>query len=71
MHIFKEKNYDNSLFESSKTHDNRLIEVKKHTNKNTNIKILKNESFLIQPPEIKKLEEELKQNQRNNNLKNL
>ncbi len=27
MHIFKEKNYDNSLFESSKTHDNRLIEI--------------------------------------------
>lgn len=72
MHIFKEKNYDSGLFESSQTQDNKLIEAKKTTNKNTNknIKILKNESFLIQPPEIKKLEEELKQNQRNNNLKN-
>ncbi len=60
MHIFKEKNYDNSLFESSQTQDNKLIEAKKDTNQNVNIKILKNESFLIQPPEIKKLEEELK-----------
>ncbi len=70
MHIFKEENYDNSLFESSQTQDNKLIEAKKDANQNVNIKILKNESFLIQPPEIKKLEEELKQNQRNNNLKN-
>ncbi|WNY69637.1 GerMN domain-containing protein [Borreliella andersonii] len=69
MNIFKEKNYDNSFFESSQTQDNKLIDAKK-TTKNTNIKILKNESFLIQPPEIKKLEEELKQNQRNNNSKN-
>lgn len=69
MNIFKEKNFDNSFFESSQTQDNKLIDAKK-TTKNTNIKILKNESFLIQPPEIKKLEEELKQNQRNNNPKN-
>ncbi|WNY65948.1 GerMN domain-containing protein [Borreliella andersonii] len=69
MNIFKEKNYDNSFFESNQTQDNKLIDAKK-TTKNTNIKILKNESFLIQPPEIKKLEEELKQNQRNNNPKN-
>ncbi len=45
MHIFKEKNYDNSLFESSQTQDNKLIEAKKDTNQNVNIKILKNESF--------------------------
>ncbi len=70
MHIFKEKNYNNNLFESSQTPNNQLIEAVKDTNKNTNIKMLKNENFLIQPPEIKKLEEELNQNQRNNNLKN-
>ncbi|WKC78058.1 GerMN domain-containing protein [Borreliella turdi] len=70
MHIFKEKNYDNNLLESSQTPNNQLIEAVKDTNKNTNIKMLKNENFLIQPPEIKKLEEELNQNQRNNNLKN-
>ncbi|MCD2380364.1 spore gernimation protein GerM, partial [Borreliella burgdorferi] len=39
IHIFKEKNYDNSLFESSQTQDNKLIEAKKNTNKNTNVKI--------------------------------
>lgn len=55
MHIFKEENYDNSLFESSQTQDNKLIEAKKDANQNVNIKILKNESFLIQPPEIKNL----------------